>query len=223
MNITINQKTKMSPTALFYKEKEYLNPLPNQSIIDEYLKPNKYKVSNEALIRVGNSRYSVNPELIGEEVTTDLLDNKLYIYYNGKLVTFHSLSSNPINYKDEHYRNLMKGKVKKEDMEKVVTENFEKMDQLLDSRNIQVSALEATKSADALIVYLNQSEYGNWIIEHYAHIPVADRLTFIKGMNMTLPYVVDRENFISNIKFSLKDNLCKHLDLDCWIHDFMAP
>ena len=223
MNITINQETKMSPTALFYKEKEYLNPLPNQSIIDEYLKPNKYKVSNEALIRVGNSRYSVSPELIGEEVTTDLLDNKLYIYYNGKLVTFHSLSSNPINYKDEHYRNLMKGKVKKEDMEKVVTENLEKMDQLLDSRNIQISALEATKSADALIAYLNQSEYGNWIIEHYAHIPVADRLTFIKGMNMTLPYVADRENFLSNIKFSLKDNLCKHLDLDCWIHDFMAP
>lgn len=223
MNITINQETKMSPTALFYKEKEYLNPLPNQSIIDEYLKPNKYKVSNEALIRVGNSRYSVKPELIGEEVTTDILDNKLYIYYNGKLVTFHSLSSNPINYKDEHYRDLMKGKVKKEDMEKVVTENLEKMDQLLNSRNIVVSALEATKSADALIAYLNQSEYGNWIIEHYAHIPVADRLTFIKGMNMTLPYVADRENFISNIKFSLKDNLCRQLDLDCWIHDFMAP
>jgi len=222
MNITINQETKMSPTALFYKEKEYLNPLPNQSIIDEYLKPNKYKVSNEALIRVGNSRYSVSPELIGEEVTTDLLDNKLYIYYNGKLVTFHSLSSNPINYKDEHYRNLMKGKVKKEDMEKVVTENLEKMDQLLNSRNIEVSALEATKSADALIAYLNQSEYGNWIIEHYAHISAGDRLIFIKGMNMTLPYVANRENFISNIKFSIKDNLCKHLDLDCWIHDYMA-
>lgn len=71
--------------------------------------------------------------------------------------------------------------------------------------------------------YLNQSEYGHWIIEHYAHISIADRLTFIKGMNMTLPYVADRENFISNIKFSLKDNLCKYLDLDCWIHDFMAP
>lgn len=223
MNITINQEIKISPTALFYKEKEYLKPLPNQSIIDEYLKPNKYKVSNEALIRVGNSRYSVSPELIGEEVTTDLLDNKLYIYYNGKLVTFHSLSSNSINYKDEHYRDLMKGKVKKEDMEKVVTENLEKMDQLLNSRNIEVSALEATKSAEALIAYLNQSEYGHWIIEHYAHIPVADRLTFIKGMNMTLPYVADRENFISNIKFSLKDNLCKYLDLDCWIHDYMAP
>lgn len=30
---------------------------------------------------------SVDLELIGEAVTMDVLDNKLYIYYNGKLVT----------------------------------------------------------------------------------------------------------------------------------------
>ncbi len=222
MNITINQETNMSPTALFYKEKEYLKPLPKHSIIDEYLQPNKYKVTNEALIRVGNNRYSVSPGLIGEEVTVDILGDKLYVYYNGKLITFHSISDNPINYKEEHYRDLLKGKVKTEDMENVVNKNLEQMDKLLKSRKVSVTEIEATKSADALIAYLNQSEYGNWVIEHYAHIPISDRLTFIKGMNATLPYVADRENFISYIKFSLKDNLCKNLDFDCWIHDFMA-
>ena len=55
MNITINQETDMSPTALFYKEKEYLQPLPHKSIIDTYLTPNRYKVSSESLIRYGNS------------------------------------------------------------------------------------------------------------------------------------------------------------------------
>ena len=35
----------MSPTALFYKEKEYLKPLPHKSIIDTYLTPNRYRVS----------------------------------------------------------------------------------------------------------------------------------------------------------------------------------
>lgn len=30
MNTSINQETKMSPTALFYKEKEYLAPLPHK-------------------------------------------------------------------------------------------------------------------------------------------------------------------------------------------------
>ena len=111
MNISINQETKMSPTALFYKEKEYLNPLPHKSIIDTYLTPNRYRVSSEALIRYGGNRYSVDPKLIGEEVTVDCLDNKLYIYYNGKLVTFHALNRNPVNYKKCHYEQLMKGKI----------------------------------------------------------------------------------------------------------------
>lgn len=100
INITINQETNMSPVALFYKEKEYLHPIPAKDVLDTYLRPNKYKVSNEALIRYGNSKYSVDPKLIGEEVTVDVLGNKLYVYYNGKLVTFHSLNNNPINYKE---------------------------------------------------------------------------------------------------------------------------
>ena len=222
MNITINQETDMSPTALFYKEKEYLQPLPARDIIDAYLTPIKYKVSDEALIRYGNSKYSVDPKLIGEEVTVDLFDNKLCVYYNGKLVTFHTLNENPINYHKDHYTALMEGKVKQEDMESIVTENLAMMDTLLESRKVNVSEIEATKSADALIAYINQSEYGRWIIGYFAHLSVDDRLTFIKGMNTVLPYVGNRENFMSHLKFSVKENRCKTLDFDCWVNDFMA-
>lgn len=202
MNITINQETEMSPAALFYKEKEYLQPLPKRSLIDQYLTPTKYKVSAEALIRYGNSRYSVDPKLIGEEVTVDLLDNKLCIYYKGKLVTFHSLNENPINYTKNHYAILMEGKVNKTDMTNVVTDNLEMMDRLLEARKVNVSEIDATKSTDALIAYLNQSPYGHWIIGQYAHFSSDEKLTFIKGMNQVLPYVANREEFISKIKFS---------------------
>ena len=222
MNININQETEMSPTALFYKEKEYLQPLPARDIIDTYLTPIKYKVSNEALIRYGDSRYSVDPKLIGEEVTADLLDNKLYIYYNGKLVTFHSLNENPINYHENHYKSLMTGKVKQEDMENIVAENLEMMDTLLEKRKVKVSEIEATKSAEALIAYINQSEYGNWIIGYFSHLSLDERLTFIKGMNDVLPFVANREVFMSHIKYSMKENKCKNLDFDCWVNDFMA-
>ena len=222
MNININQETEMSPTALFYKEKEYLQPLPARDIIDTYLTPIKYKVSNEALIRYGNSRYSVDPKLIGEEVTADLLDNKLYIYYNGKLVTFHTLNKNPINYHENHYKSLMAGKVKQEDMENIVAENLEMMDTLLEKRKVNVSEIEATKSAEALIAYINQSEYGNWIIGYFAHLSLDERLTFIKGMNEVLPFVANREVFMSHIKYSMKENRCRNLDFDCWVNDFMA-
>ncbi|MDY3796557.1 MAG: IS21 family transposase, partial [Agathobacter sp.] len=59
--------------------------------------------------------------------TADLLDNKLYIYYNGKLVTFHSLNENPINYHENHYKSLMTGKVKQEEMENIVAENLNEL------------------------------------------------------------------------------------------------
>lgn len=222
MNITINQETHMSPTALFYKEKEYLQPLPAKDIIDTYLRPNKYKVSEESLIRYGDSKYSVDPKLIGEEVTVDVLDNKLYIYYNGKLSTFHSLNNNPINYYENHYRKLLEGKVKESDLKMVVTNNLEMMDKLLDSRKLNVSEIAATKSTEALIAYINQSEYGKWVIGNLAHLSATDRIVFIKGMNEVLPYVGNRENFISNIKFSMKDNLCKTIAFDCLVNDLMA-
>ena len=223
MNITINQETDMSPTALFYKEKEYLQPLPHKSIIDTYLTPNRYKVSSESLIRYGNSRYSVDPKLIGEDVTVDLLDNKLYIYYNGKLVTFHPLSENPVNYKKKHYEKLMKGKVDEKDMVSIVNENLELMDNILSVRKVNVSEKAAIKSEEALIAYINQSKYGKWVINNYAHLSAADRLVFIKGMNEVLPYVADREIFISHIKFSMKENLFRNLALDCWLEDLMNP
>lgn len=102
------------------------------------------------------------------------------------------------------------------------TDNLEMMDRLLEARKVNVSEIATTKSEEALIAYLNQSPYGHWLIGQYAHFSVSERLTFIKGMNQVVPYVANREQFISRIKFSLKNNLCKTLDFDCWVNDFMA-
>ena len=222
MNTNINQETGMSPTALFYKEKEYLRQLPRASIINTYLTPNKYKVSNEALIRYDSSRYSVNPKLIGEEVTVDVFSNKLYIYYNGKLITNHLLNKNPINYHQEHYRTLMQGKVKEDDLETIASDNLKLMDKLLESRRVKVSNIEATKSTDALIAYLNDSIYGSWVIGRYAHMLKKERKTFINGLNSVLEYISNKEVFMSKLKLSIKANYCKTLDFDCYINDFMA-
>lgn len=222
MNININDETRMSPTALFYKEKEHLQALPHRSIIDSYLCPNKYKVSNESLIRYGNSKYSVDPKFINEEVTIDIFDNNLYIYYKGKLIAFHPLNKKPINYKPEHYRTLMKGKVKETDMDMRIKENLNMMDNILESRKVVVSPIEATKSAAALIAFINQHECGRWVINNYAHLSATEQLTFIKGMNKVLPYVKNKDVFISRIKFSMKQNLCKTIDFDCFTNDMMA-
>ncbi len=222
MNITVNQETDMSPTALFYKEKEYLQVLPSRSIIEHYLQPNSYRVSNDALIRYGSSKYSVDPKLINEEVTIDTLDDKLYIYYNGKLIAYHQLNEKPINYNPEHYKNLMKGKVKDTEMEERITQNLKIMDNILELRKVKVSAIEATKSAEALITYINQNPCGRWVINNYAHLSGTDKLIFIKGVNSVLPHIKNKDAFIERIKFSMKNNLCKTIDFDCYINDFMA-
>jgi transposase len=222
MNIIISRDTEMSPTALFYKEKEYLQPLPESSVMERFLCPNKYRVSNEGLIRYAGRKYSVEAKLIGEEVTADILDDKLYIYYNGKLVTYHQLNEKPVNYKPEHYAQLMKGKVNESVFDDVVNENLKLMDTLLEDRTLKISPIEATASAEALIAYLNTSEYGAWIINRFAHLSAGERMTFIKGMNAVIPYVQNRDVFISHIKYSLKENLCNTLDFDCWVNDFMA-
>lgn len=222
MNIHVNEDIGMSPTALFYKEKEYLQPLPSRAIIEQYLRPNSYRVSNEALIRYGDNKYSVDPKLINEEVTIDTLDNNLYIYYNGKLVTYHPLNEKKINYKKEHYKNLMKGKVKDTDMDERIEENLKIMDSLLDLRKVEVSSIDATKSANALIAYINQNSCGRWVINHYAHLSDSDKLVFIKQMNKVLPYVKNKDAFIEKIKYSMKENLCKTLDFDCYVNDLMA-
>lgn len=221
MNIEINQETQMSPTALFYKEKEYLQPLPTRSIIDTYLTSNKYKVSSEALIRYGNSKYSVDPKLIGEEVTVDFLDNKLYIYYNGKLVTLHALNEKPLNYKKEHYEKLMKGKVDENDMNAIINDNLEMMDKILESRAVKVSEKAAMKSEEALITYINQSNYGKWVINNYAHLTDDEKLKFIKDINEVLPFVKNKEQFISHMKYSMKLEHCKTIAFECLIKDTM--
>jgi transposase len=223
MNIEINEETGMSPVALFYKEKEYLHSLPNDSIIDNYLSPNRYKVSNEALIRYGNSRYSVDPKLIGEEVTVDVLGNKLYIYYNGKLIANHEINKKPLNYDDMHYKKLLEGKVDAADIETVANDNLKLMDKLLESRKVHVSNIEASRSPEALVAYINESPYGHWIIGQYAHMSEKERQIFITGMNAVLPYVKNKDAFMSRLKYSVKSNWCKQLDYDCWMNDCLEP
>ena len=69
-------------------------------------------------------------------------------------------------------------------METVVTGNLKMMDRLLDSRKVTVTEKDAVKSEEALIAYINQSDYGRWIINSYAHLSDTDKVTFRKGNKM---------------------------------------
>lgn len=105
VNNRINSTTNMKPVLLYAKEKEYLNPLPSNQVIDSYLNLSKsVTVSNASLVYYKGSQYSVPPKFVNKTLKLKEEDNKLYIYNNTDLVTIHDISDKKTNYKEEHYK-----------------------------------------------------------------------------------------------------------------------
>lgn len=120
VNKQINETIGVPPIMLFQKEKEYLKPLPSNKILNSYLYDTiSAKVSNEALFYYKGSKYSVPIKFINHTVSLREENNKLYVYYNKDLITIHNLSSNYINYKEEHYKNGLKNILKNKEQEEI--------------------------------------------------------------------------------------------------------
>ena len=113
VNKQVNQTTNMPPIDLFQKEKEYLQPLPNEIIINKYLDTMiPAKVSNTLLVYYKGCEYSVPSKFIGKTVKLNILNNKLYIYYNKELIVVHDISDKKFNYKEEHYKEALLNNIK---------------------------------------------------------------------------------------------------------------
>ena len=134
VNKQINETIGVPPIMLFQKEKEYLKPLPNNKILNSYLYDTiSVKVSNESLFYYKGSKYSVPIKFINHTVSLREENNKLYVYYNKDLITIHNLSSNYINYKEEHYNegfmNILKNKTQDE-INNIARRNLELINKL---------------------------------------------------------------------------------------------
>ena len=134
INLEINQTTGMPPISLFRKEKEYLEPLPKQIIIDQYLDTMlPAKVSNGLLVYYKGSQYSVPKKYINKTVKLNEVDNKLFIYYNKDLIATHDISSKKINYDENHYIEALKSSMSyknENDIENIAKNNLNLLDKL---------------------------------------------------------------------------------------------
>ena len=135
INLEVNQTTNMTPVSLFRIEKEYLKPLPNKQVIDNYLDTMiPAKVSNTLLVYYKGSQYSVPKKYINQTVKLNEVDNKLLIYYNKVLITSHNISNKKFNYNKEHYKEGLSSSLKyrtEDDINDLAQKNLELLDKFI--------------------------------------------------------------------------------------------
>lgn len=134
VNRQVNSTIGVAPIMLFNKEKEYLQPLPNFKIMNQYLIDTIHvKISNESLFYYKGKKYSVPNKFINYTLDVQEDNNKLYVYYNKELITIHVISEKNINYKEEHYieglTNILKNKTQ-EQIEELAKKNLENLNKL---------------------------------------------------------------------------------------------
>lgn len=118
---------------MFQNEKEYLQPLPNERIIDSYLSHDRQTtVRKDFLVTFNKCKYSVPAEYIGKPVRLQFRNDTLYIYHSTELIASHSLSEKRLNYHHDHYVQLLARCISNDDMiSEVAAKNLEQLDKLL--------------------------------------------------------------------------------------------
>jgi hypothetical protein len=109
LNTDLSYATNKVPSQLHKIEKEYLLPLPNRELLDNYLtKPITRVVTKEAMVTYLNNKYSLHPNYIGKTVVLKIHDDHLDMLSDGVVITSHRLSSRKFNYQKDHFIEILK-------------------------------------------------------------------------------------------------------------------
>ena len=125
--------TGVPPILLFQKEKEYLQPLPSNEVIESYLSHDRQTtVRKDSMITYMNNKYSVPAEYIGKPVSLRVVNDNLQIYFSTEIVATHKISNKKLNYHPEHYKQLLSGYMNDADtIAELAEANLRQMDALL--------------------------------------------------------------------------------------------
>lgn len=217
MNVEKCEGTELPPSVLFCKEKEYLNPLPTNDVVNSYLTPSKVKVSPQQLVSHSGIKYSVDKKYINEFVTIEEFNDILQIYYKGKLIQIHHISKNPINYTSEHYKQSLNKTVKSENIEEIAKKNLLIMNQLLETRSVSISKQEALQSNEKLLAYLiSHGAISNWIKRFIQTLNTDERIVLFEELRKMLPYVANEEQFFLAFKHAANKKELKLIRLNFW-------
>ncbi len=129
----ICDETGVPPILLFQKEKEYLQSLPSDKVLESYLANDRQTtVRKDSMVTYMKNKYSVPAEYIGKPVRLKVFNDSLQIYYSTELIVTHKLSGKRLNYKKEHYTQLLSGYMKNDDdIAALAEKNLRQMDAFL--------------------------------------------------------------------------------------------
>lgn len=128
-----NQETLTPPNLLFQNEKDMLQNLPKQTVMENYMSHDRYTtVRPDSLVLFNRCRYSVPPRYIGKRVAVRQVDAKVYIYSNHEMIAVHNVTGKKITYDEAHYRQLLSYSIKDDDsISEIAERNLSIFDDLL--------------------------------------------------------------------------------------------
>lgn len=128
-----NQETSVPPILLFQAEKDMLQNLPKQSVMESYMSRDHYTVvRKDSLVLFNRCKYSVPPAYIGKRVSIRQEDARLYIYCNHEMIAVHNVTGRKITYDETHYKQLLSYSIKDEDsISEIAEKNLSIFDDLL--------------------------------------------------------------------------------------------
>src|SRR5690625_1091527 len=132
VNHEYNQGTGGIPVLSLQKEKDLLSQLPSKQIRDAYkITHTLVKVNPSNMITYKSNQYSVPAGYIGKQVSLQVYDNRIYVYYSTNLIVQHEIRQRKLNYKQEHYTEaLAKQLPYKDDIEKLALNNLAAIDEV---------------------------------------------------------------------------------------------
>ena len=139
MNISLNkeivQGINQRPIDRFEKEKNTLNPVNIDILKPYFIRQKEYKVSNESMITFKGKKYSVPTAYIGKYVTVTEGDSTIYIYYTTNFIcSYDTLIDCFLNYKEEHYKEILSksayGNKTDKELDEIIKKNLQHLDNL---------------------------------------------------------------------------------------------
>ena len=134
INSSYNQGSGKIPVLAFKKEKDLLSPLPNERIRDHHkVDHTLVKVNPSNMIPYKSNQYSVPAGYIGKTVGLQIYDNHIFVYYNTELIVEHPVRQQKINYKPEHYTEVLARGLpyaSKADIDELAKKNLEAIDEV---------------------------------------------------------------------------------------------